>query len=110
MQFQEGASNCGVYSISFATDLAYGNNPACHEYEQTKLRLHFLEWLSRKQIAPFLMQYLAIQIVTGNAPCVSKDEMKRQGYSCTVHNSRVRVSTGVLHVEMNVAAYCRIVY
>ena len=31
----------------------------------------------------FLMQYLKIQIVTGNAPCASKDELKGQGYSCT---------------------------
>ena len=27
------------------------------------------------------------QIETGNVPRASKDELKRQGYSCTVHNS-----------------------
>ncbi|KAL5506569.1 hypothetical protein EMCRGX_G008241 [Ephydatia muelleri] len=108
-------------AIAFATDVAYGNNPASHEYEQTKLRSHFLECLSKKQIVPFpskpikpcrkaqirahvvcqlkliytwpsvpyarsgitspvnifLMQYLEIQIVTGNALCVSKDELNR---------------------------------
>ena len=43
VQFQDKASDCGVYSIAFATDLAYGNNPASREYEQTKFRSHFLE-------------------------------------------------------------------
>ena len=32
-QFQNGASDCGAYTIAFATDLAYGNNPASREYE-----------------------------------------------------------------------------
>ena len=125
------ASDCGVYSIALATDVAYGSNPASHQHGQTKLRLHFLECSSREQIAPFpsksiksgkpnqstyifsahvecqlkqmstwpnvpysksgitspgnifLMQYLKIHIVTGNAPCALKDEMKGQGYSCT---------------------------
>ena len=48
VQFQKGASVCGAYVIAFATDLAYGNNPASREYEQTKLRSHFLECLSKK--------------------------------------------------------------
>ena len=51
VQFQNGASDCGAYA--FATDLAYGNNPASREYEQTKLRSHFLECLSKEQIVPF---------------------------------------------------------
>lgn len=53
VQFQEGASDCGAYAIAFAIDLAYGNNPASREYEQTKLQSHFLECLSNKQIVPF---------------------------------------------------------
>ena len=41
----------------------------------------------------FLMQYLETQIVTGNALCVPKDELNRQGYTYK-YNSWV----GVLHV------------
>ena len=41
----------------------------------------------------FLMQYFEIQIVTGNALCVSKDELNRQEYTY-MYNSWV----GVLHV------------
>ena len=41
VQFQKEASYYAVYAIAFATDLAYGNNPASREYEQTKLRSHF---------------------------------------------------------------------
>ena len=51
--FQKGASDCSADAISFATDLAYGNNPASREYEQTKLQSHFLECLSKKQIVQF---------------------------------------------------------
>ena len=53
VQFQKGAFDCGAYAIAFATDLAYGNNPASREYEQTKLQSHFLECLSKKKIVPF---------------------------------------------------------
>ena len=37
-----GSSDCGVYVIVFATDLAFGLNPAGHHYEQYKLRQHFI--------------------------------------------------------------------
>ena len=53
VQFQKGASDCDAYAIAFATDLAYGNNPASREYEQTKLQSHYLECLSKKKIVPF---------------------------------------------------------
>lgn len=53
VQFQKGASDCGAYSIAFATDLAFGNSPATLEYEQSKLRSHFLECLSKRHIVPF---------------------------------------------------------
>ena len=33
VRFQKGASDSGAYAVAFATDLAYGNNPASHEYE-----------------------------------------------------------------------------
>ena len=32
-QFQEGSSDCGLYSIAYATELCFGNNPACYRYE-----------------------------------------------------------------------------
>ena len=41
----------------------------------------------------FLVHYLEIRMVTGNALCVSKDELNHQGYKC-MYNSWV----GVLHV------------
>ena len=36
-QSQIGSSDCGVFAIAFATDLAFGLNPASHHYEQDKL-------------------------------------------------------------------------
>ena len=46
MQFQKVASDCGAYAVAFATDLAYGHNPAS-EYEQSYGHI-----LSKKQIVP----------------------------------------------------------
>ena len=41
-QSQIESSDCGVFAIAFATDLAFGLNPASHHYEQDKLRPHFI--------------------------------------------------------------------
>ena len=53
MQFQKGASDSGAYAIAFTIDLAYADDPASREYEQTKLWSHFLECLSKELIVPF---------------------------------------------------------
>ena len=47
-QFQKGSSDCGLFLIAYATDLAYGNDPASYRYDQTKLRSHFLECLRER--------------------------------------------------------------
>lgn len=52
-QSQMGSSDCGVFAIAFATDLAFGLNPASHYYEQDKLRPHFIECLKSQQMTPF---------------------------------------------------------
>ena len=52
-QSQIGSSDCGVFAIAFATDLAFGLKSASHHYEQDKLRPHFLECLKSEQMTPF---------------------------------------------------------
>ena len=52
-QSQIGSSDCGVFAIAFATDLAFGLNPASHYYEQDKLRPHFIECLKNQQMTLF---------------------------------------------------------
>ena len=52
-QSQIGSSDCGVFAIAFATDLAFGLKPASHHYEQDTLRPHFLECLKSEQMTPF---------------------------------------------------------
>ena len=39
-QFQVGSSDCGLFSIAYATNLTYGNNPAAYRYKQELLRSH----------------------------------------------------------------------
>ena len=52
-QSQIGSSDCGVFAIAFATDLAFGLNPASHHYEQDKFRPHFIQCLKSEQMTPF---------------------------------------------------------
>ena len=52
-QSQIGSSDCRGFAVAFATDLAFGLNPASHHYEQDELRPHFIECLKSEQMAPF---------------------------------------------------------
>jgi len=53
VQNQQGTSDCGLFAIAFATDLVYGNEPASYKYDQTKLRQHYLNCLSKNVMTPF---------------------------------------------------------
>ena len=52
-QFQVGSSDCGLFSIAYATDLAYGNNPASYRYKQELLRSHLEAGLCNNSLLPF---------------------------------------------------------
>ena len=52
VQNRQGISDCGLFAIAFATDLAYGNEPGSYKYDQAKLREHFLDCLSKNVMAP----------------------------------------------------------
>jgi len=52
-QFQVGSSDCGLFSIAYATDLAYGNNPAAYRYKQELFRSHLEISLCNNKLLPF---------------------------------------------------------
>ena len=54
-QFQVGSSDCGLFSIAYTTDLAYGNNPAVYRYKQKLLsyRSHLEVCLSSNKLLLF---------------------------------------------------------
>ena len=52
-QFQVGSLDCGIFSIAYTTDLAYGNNPAAFRYKQQLLRSHLEMCLSSNKLLPF---------------------------------------------------------
>ncbi len=41
-QYQKGSSDCGLFAIAYATDIAHGNDPIGYRYKQD---LHFLDYL-----------------------------------------------------------------
>ena len=52
-QFQTGTTDCGVYSIAFATDLAHGNNPASYRQKQDCLRSHLATCIANNRMPCF---------------------------------------------------------
>ena len=42
-----------VFVIAFVTDLANGNEPTIHKYDQAKIREHFWDYLSKNIMTPF---------------------------------------------------------
>ena len=50
---QEGYSDCGLFAIAFATDIAHGNNPEKIDYHQQKMRTHLLECFKSNFMSPF---------------------------------------------------------
>ena len=49
----DGAVDCGVIAIAFATDLCHGLDPVAVTYDQEKMRQHLLTCLENKKLEPF---------------------------------------------------------
>ena len=44
---------CGLFAIiAHATDMAFGHQPASHEYCQKQMRRHYEQWIADKQLTP----------------------------------------------------------
>ena len=52
-QLQVGSSDCGLFAIAYATELAFGHNPASNEYFQRQMRRHFEQCIADKQLTTF---------------------------------------------------------
>ena len=53
VQMQSGGYDCGLFSISFATALVFGEQPGYFLFEQTKMRVHLLRCLEQQQMSMF---------------------------------------------------------
>ena len=53
VQQQKNLSDCGVFSIAFATSLVYGQNPMNVTYNINQMRLHLMQCLKGGNITPF---------------------------------------------------------
>lgn len=50
---QKGSNDCGFFACAFATSLLKHQNPTNVDYDQAKLRSHFVNAIESKQISPF---------------------------------------------------------
>ena len=53
VQNQQGASNCGLFSLAFSTSLCFGDNPLEIQYSQKQLHEHVVSCFEAKVITPF---------------------------------------------------------
>ena len=53
VQWQSGASDCGIFSLAFATSLCLGQDPAAVSYDQVHMRSVLLACLTSNKITPF---------------------------------------------------------
>ena len=53
VQYQNECTDCGIFAVAFATDLAHGCNPSKRHYKQDLLRSYFLKSLSQQYMTPF---------------------------------------------------------
>ena len=54
VQIQRGTSDCGLFSLAFATSLCHGEDPVQINYVQHKMRSHLQRCLEDRAITPFL--------------------------------------------------------
>jgi len=52
-QKQMGVKDCGLFSIAFATSIAFGHNPAKQKFQQQSMRAHLVNCLENKKMIPF---------------------------------------------------------
>ena len=52
-QKQAGVKDCGLFSIAFATAIAFGQNPAKQTFQQQSMRAHLINCFESKKITPF---------------------------------------------------------
>ena len=53
-QKQTGVKDCGLFSIAFATAIAFGQNPIKQKFQQQSMRAHLVNCLENKMMTPFL--------------------------------------------------------
>jgi hypothetical protein len=50
---QEGSTDCGVFAIAYAFELALGNDPSLFMFDQSKMREHLLACFENRYVSPF---------------------------------------------------------
>ena len=56
VQNQQGASNCGLFSLAFSTSLCFGDNPLEIQYSQKQLHEHVVSCFEAKVITNLFQQ------------------------------------------------------
>ena len=53
VQRQLGSSDCGLFTLAFATDLCHGLDPSTQSYNQKEMRQHYVHCLESGRMTPF---------------------------------------------------------
>ena len=52
-QKQKGSKDCGLFSIAFATALAFGSHPSKLKFDQLKMRQYLVNCFNKEHMVPF---------------------------------------------------------
>lgn len=82
VQLQKGASDCGLFSVAYATTLCTGFDPVDLKYNQEFFRTHLFECIQKKFITPFPCEMLTkkrqpqniVQVVPLHCVCRQPEE------------------------------------
>ena len=53
LQFQSGTYDCGLFSIAYATSMAFGVDPCNCIFDQSSMRRHLYQCFTKRRMAPF---------------------------------------------------------
>ena len=110
VQRQVGASDCGLFSLAFATDLCHGLDPVHLKYDQGAMRQRYVNCLENGAMVPFprttrrVPFHLGCNKSTVAIYCIcrlpyDKDEYVQCSYKCKAwyHPTCVKVPAWVLN-------------
>ena len=109
IQFQKGSADCGLFAIAYATDVAFGNDPASFQYEQGALRAHFFDCIRNNKLVQKIFTYTRPKTEYINVYCSCRlpdngEEKMAKCASCSewYHQICERISSNIFHKKASI--------
>ena len=104
VQRQVGGSDCGLFSLAFATDLCHGIDPTNQKYNQGSMRQHYVNCLENGAMSPFpktekrVPRYLGSHLLLFTV-CVGYHMTEKNMFSAAMENAKNGIIPPVLKYQ-----------